>query len=235
MPRAASGERPRRERVGEQERQQTIEEIRRTAFALLDAEGVTAVSPAAVGRAMGMTRPALHRYFPSRDALVDALVVAAHADLGVAVAAAATTAPRGGTVPKGARVALLAREYRRWALAHPRRYMVLFTDRSPDAQDPVDGAAAVNRGMLALIAALAEIAAPAATTTLDRALLRWGQSIGAPADTPPAVLGSAVQLWSRIHGLVTLEIAGAFDSMGVDAGLLLDVEVGTALDAVTGG
>jgi len=232
MSRAASGERPRRERVREQQRQQPIEEIRQAAFAVLDADGVTAVSLAAVGKAVGMTPQALRRHFPSRDALVDALVIAACADLGVAVAAAAAPTPQGGTIPKGARVALLAREYRRWALAHPRRYVMLFTDRSPDVRDPAAGAAAVNQGMLALIAALAAIAAPARASTLDRALLRWGQAIGAPADTPPAVLGPAVQLWSRVHGLVTLEIAGAFDSMGLDAGLLLDVEVGTALDAL---
>src|SRR5689334_11592847 len=108
-------ERPRRERLRAQQRRRTVAEIEGAAFALLDAGGLAAVSLAAVGKAVGMTPPALYRYFASREALVDALVVAAFADLGSTVAAAADEVA--GTAPDRERVARIAREYRAWALA----------------------------------------------------------------------------------------------------------------------
>src|ERR1051325_9627473 len=102
-------DRPRRERLREQQRRRTTAEIEAAAFALLDAGGLAAVSLAAVGKAMGMTPPALYRYFASREALVDALVTAAYADLGSTVAAVGRDprdADRGA--PSGEAVARIA-------------------------------------------------------------------------------------------------------------------------------
>src|SRR5262249_56635837 len=48
----------------------TIEEIKGTARQLLVDEGPEAVSLRAIGRAMGMTAPALYRYFGSREDLL---------------------------------------------------------------------------------------------------------------------------------------------------------------------
>src|SRR5260370_37827233 len=56
----------RRDRV----RAATIEEIKGTARQLLVDEGPDAVSLRAIGRAMGMTAPALYRYFGNREDLL---------------------------------------------------------------------------------------------------------------------------------------------------------------------
>lgn len=225
--RAATGG-ARRERL----RRQTIDEIEHAAFALLDEGGLAAVSLAAVGKAMDMTAPALYRYFASREALVDALVAAAYADLGGALVAA--DRDTGG--PPDARVAAIAHRYRDWALAHPRRYMLLFTDRSPGAVDPADGVTAFNAAMLALLDALSELAPPDAGTTddpaLEASLERWRAAIGGPAAASPAALRLGILLWSRVHGLVTLEILGSFDTMGVGVARLLDAEIRSVLRAV---
>ncbi|WP_440067250.1 TetR/AcrR family transcriptional regulator [Streptosporangium sp. OZ121] len=230
MSTSASTEGPtRRERL----RRQTIEEIKQRAFELLDAGGTNDVSIASVGKAMGMSPPALYRYFPSREALLEALVVDAYTDLGSAVASAA----RGGAGQDArSRVTLMVQAWRRWALALPRRYAMLFSDRAPAAQDPPEGVAAVNEGMLPLVIALQEIASPSSAggTPLDESLLRWGQAIGAPAGITPAALRLGVLCWSRVHGLVSLEIAGAFDSMGMDAGLLLAEEIEAVVDTAGG-
>ncbi|MEV6863693.1 TetR/AcrR family transcriptional regulator [Streptosporangium subroseum] len=231
MSMSANTEHPtRRERL----RRQTIDEIKQRAFELVDADGVNDVSIASVGKAMGMTPPALYRYFPSRDALLEALVVAAYADLGSTTATAARSKVRQDA---RTRVALIAQAYRHWALAHPRRYAMLFSDRSRGVPDPPDGIIAVNQGMLPLLAALGEITPPSSadgTTPLDEALLRWGQAIGAPADITPTALRLGVLAWSRIHGLVSLEIAGAFDSMGMDVALLMAVEIETVVNTAGG-
>ena len=56
----------RRDRV----RAATVEEIKTTARRLLVADGPEAVSLRAIGRAMGMTAPALYRYFGNREELI---------------------------------------------------------------------------------------------------------------------------------------------------------------------
>ena len=215
----------RRDRVRQQLRQQTLEEIEQRAFEIIDADGLPELSIAALAKAMGMSAPALYRYFPSRDALVQALVIAAYASLGAAVDAAARTAQ--GQEPAG-RVMAIAHAYRRWALDHPRRYSMLFSDRGPGQADPPAGIAAINLGMLALLAALAEISPGDDGLTgpaLGRQLARWGRNTGADPDAGPAVLRLGVLLWSRVHGLVSLELGGAFASMGIDGELLLTSEV----------
>jgi Tetracyclin repressor-like, C-terminal domain len=60
--------------------------------------------------------------------------------------------------------------------------------------------------------------------------VRWGRKTGGDPDAGPAVLRLSVLLWSRVHGLVSLELGGVLDSMGLDGELLLTSEV----QAVTG-
>lgn len=217
----------RRERL----RQQTADEIKQRAFELVDAGGAHDVTIASVGKGMGMTPPALYRYFPSREALLSALVVDAYADLGSTVADAAERVA--GQDPRS-RVRVALTTYRAWALARPRRYTMLFSDRSRDVPDSPAGVAAINAGMLPLLVALGEIAASsgrAGDAQVDEALSRWAQAMGAPEGLSPTALRLAVLAWSRVHGLVSLEITGALAAMGLDAEVLMDAEVEGVLAA----
>jgi len=65
-------------------------------------------------------------------------------------------------------------------------------------------------------------------TALARQLGQVAGGRGDPADAGVAL--ATVRLWSRVHGLVGLEIGGNTASMGLDAGLLLDAEVTAVLD-----
>ncbi|WP_285472007.1 TetR-like C-terminal domain-containing protein [Actinoplanes sp. NBRC 101535] len=216
MVKTPDGEGPRRERL----RARTLEEIKECGFALVDDGGVSAVTIAALGKAMGMTPPSLYRYHASRDAVVDALVAAAYTDLGLVVEKATV----GGSPEK--RLDRLVREYRRWALEHPRRYAMLFGDRAPGTPDPADGVVAFNRGMQALLAVLSEMTdSVGGNDPLDSELQRWSEAIDVPAGVTPRALRLGVQLWYRMHGLVSLEIAGAFANMGLDAEHLLTSEI----------
>jgi len=38
---------------------------------------------------------------------------------------------------------------------------------------------------------------------------------------------SAIIIWSRLHGLVSLEIAGNFASMGIDPGRVFEAQLAT--------
>src|SRR6266545_499844 len=59
----------RRERM----RAATLDEIKQTARQLLIDDGPAAISLRAIAREMGMTAPALYRYFTSHEALLDGL------------------------------------------------------------------------------------------------------------------------------------------------------------------
>lgn len=218
----------RRERL----RRQTVDEIVQVALELVDTGGAHALSLASVGKAMGMTPPALYHYFVSREALLDALVTAGYSDLGAAVETAAREA---ADRPAPERLAAVAHAWRRWALHHPRRYSMLFTGSRRENVDPLESVSTISRSMLALVTTLQAIAAdpgagaatvpgPSASAVLDEDLRRWGASLGVPT-APAAVLRLALSTWYRVHGLVSLEIVGAFGTMGLDGERLLAAEV----------
>lgn len=226
----------RRERL----RRQTVDEIVQAALELVDAGGAHGLSLASVGKAMGMTPPALYHYFASREALLDALVTAGYSDLGAAVEAAARDAADG---PAPDRLAAIAHAWRRWALDHPRRYSMLFTGSRREAVDPLESVSTISQSMLALVRTLQTIAADAengaarevgagagaasgaaARSVLDEDLRRWGTSLGVPT-AAPRELRLALSTWYRVHGLVSLEIVGAFATMGLDGERLLAAEI----------
>jgi hypothetical protein len=46
-------------------------------------------------------------------------------------------------------------------------------------------------------------------------------------DIDPAIALRGMLIWSRVHGLVSLEIAGNFGSMGVDPGQVFETQLAT--------
>jgi AcrR family transcriptional regulator len=211
----------RRERV----RAQTLAEIRAEAFRQVDEGGPAALSLNAIGKAMGMSGPALYRYYASRDELLGALVTEGYAQLGEAMAAAAQAGARRG--PERRLHDVLA-AYRDWALAHPRRYAMLF-DHRPIADVPADSEEAVDvihEGMVLLLGLLGELApaggAARPSGRLEQQLTRWARTRGTPAGLAPGVLLLGVLVWTQLHGVVSLELAGALPSMGLDGGLVLE-------------
>lgn len=61
-------------------------------------------------------------------------------------------------------------------------------------------------------------------SALDDQLDRWSRNRDL-ADIPPSLALRAITIWSRLHGLVSLEIEGNFAAMGLDPALLFDDEV----------
>src|SRR5262249_52542285 len=152
----------------------------------------------------------LYRYFRNRDALLTELVVDAYGDLCATVANA-------GDLPG------FARRLRAWALAQPHRYRLLFAaPPSGQGELPDEIVRASHDLMHALVAVLAT-PGPPPEPRLDQQLERWAQSRdGAIA---PAVALRAIQVWSRLHGFVSLEIEGNFASMELDPELLFAAEL----------
>jgi AcrR family transcriptional regulator len=93
----------RRERL----RREMADEIIGAARLLLEKDGPRAVSLRAIARQVGVTAPAIYRYYPSLDGLMSALSESVIGELCAAVESARDQS--GGMV----------REFRAWALDHP--------------------------------------------------------------------------------------------------------------------
>jgi AcrR family transcriptional regulator len=207
----------------ERYRAQVRQEVKQAALRQLAASGPAGVSVSAIGKELGVSGPALYRYFASRDELLTELVIDAYHDLADALAAA--RAP--GREP-GARLDALVRAYRSWALAQPHRYQLLFGPPLPGydahAQRLVDAAQAV---MNLLLETLPDREDGPATTRpaqpLAFQLPAWAHRHG--LDTDPATALRAVLIWSSLHGFVSLEIAGNFTSMGIDPDQLFEIQL----------
>src|SRR2546430_10237197 len=126
MATAGPGRSPMRERFREQVR----DDVKAVALEQLATGGPAALSVNAIGRELGVSGPALYRYFANRDELLTELVVDAYHDLAVALAAAARRSR------PARRLRDLATAYRTWANAQPHRYRLLFAAPLPgyDAQ-----------------------------------------------------------------------------------------------------
>jgi AcrR family transcriptional regulator len=216
----------RRERL----RTQTLQEMRDAAFAIIDADGLHALSVAALARSMAMSAPAVYRYFPSRDALVVHLTTLSYEQLMVAMSEAAASGRR---TPQ-ARVRLLVAAYREWALRYPWRYRMLFGERTADLpgdaglRTPLD----LAMGLLADLLVAASGEGSARRTSGDQALdeqLRSWASIQDRPGIPPAVATAAILIWTRVHGIVSLELTGMLDKHPLDAQRLIRLEVDGAL------
>ena len=212
----------RRERV----REQTLREIEEHALAQVADGGVAALSLNAIAKAMGMSGPAIYRYFGSRDELLAALVTDGYRELGEVVTAADAAAARRAPAK---RLAAIAEAYLAWARANPHRYDLLFSVRPATYSDPAEAIEAIQPAMVALLEVLGEIAgdagAPAPGGKLDGQLRRWAAARGDTEAPPPGVLKLGVLAWSRLHGIASLELAGILGDMGLDAGLLAQAEV----------
>ncbi|MBT2409449.1 TetR/AcrR family transcriptional regulator [Streptomyces sp. ISL-12] len=217
----------------ERYRTQLRSEIKERAWEQIAAAGAPGLSLNAIAKQMGMSGPALYRYFAGRDELITELIRDAYRSLADAIRSAA--AP-------GADLAVLGHALRAWALDDPQRYFLVYGTPVPGYHAPDD-----------ITAIAAEIMAP----LLDAAQRETGTAVDAPADghpgtgtssgagldarleahlaehrqwaadhpAPPAALSRALVFWTRLHGLLSLELAGHFTGMGFDPAELYDSEL----------
>ena len=210
--------------IRERYRAHVRHEVKQAALRQLAESGPAAVSVSAIGKQLGMSGPALYRYFASRDELLTELVIDAYHDLADALAAA-SRAP--GPDPR-ARLEGLARAYRSWALAQPHRYRLLFgppPGYDAHAQRLVDAAQRAMNQLLDILLEFCDGTIEPPAEPLASQLAAWAQPHDPGID--PATALRAVLIWSHLHGIVSLEIAGNFASMGIDPGQLFETQLAT--------
>jgi AcrR family transcriptional regulator len=203
----------------QQYREQTRQEAKRIALEQLAEDGIGGISVNAIGKRMGLTGPALYRYFANRDALLTELISDGYHDLADTLEAAVATpgAPAD-------RLRTVAEAMRDWAVAAPHRYLLLFGTPIPGYQAPEHTLAAANRAMTALLTAVGPDHRPPPRDVLHGQLADWGRRMG-HGHLTPRQQHWGITVWTRLHGVLSLEVAGQFALTGIDAGLLFRAEV----------
>jgi AcrR family transcriptional regulator len=206
----------RRDRV----RAATTAEIKQTARRILVSEGPDAVSLRAIAREMGMTAPALYRYFTSHEELVKHVIADIFTELAgdIRSAIAAADAESGGDMR--AKVYAACWEFRRWSLSHTREFGLIFATPLPGLHVQQDEITAEGGGqfgntffLLMLELWRKQPFDVPADDQIDPGLLeqlkRYREGLGElAAGLPFGLLLVFLRCWVRLYGIVSLEVFG---------------------------
>jgi AcrR family transcriptional regulator len=199
----------------ERYRAQVRTEIKERAWEQIATAGTAALSLNAIAKQMGVSGPALYRYFANRDELITELITEAYRSLaGIFRAAAAS----------GADLSALAHALRGWALDDPQRYFLIYGTPVPGYHAPGEVTAIASEIMATLLDACAAVPSGNPATPFH-AHLEGHRQWADPHPAPSAVLHRALTFWTRLHGILSLELAGHFTGMGFDPAQLFAAEL----------
>ncbi|GAA4089981.1 MULTISPECIES: TetR/AcrR family transcriptional regulator [Actinomadura] len=196
----------------------TVAEISQNARRILVEQGPHALTLRAIAREMGMTAPALYRYFDSRDELVRHVVGDMFQDLTDELHKAIHCA---GDLD--GQFLAASRAFRRWALDHRREYELLFgapvpgVARSQDADFAEECARAFGWTFVNLFLELwrkRPFPVPAdeeVRPDLREQLRRYNEEALGGVSLPVGVIQRFLQCWVRLQGSVSLEVFGHLD------------------------
>ncbi|MWA05282.1 TetR family transcriptional regulator [Actinomadura sp. LD22] len=197
-------------------REATVREISETARRILVEQGPEAVSLRAIAREMGMTAPALYRYYDSHSELLRHVVGDIYTELTEQLRSSIEDVPHGDMSGKFLSV---AREFRCWALSHPREYALLFGAPVPglgdDAREDFADECAQQFGSVFMTLFLElwrkhPFPVPS-DDEIDPDLLpqlrRYRGEAGG-AELPLGLLQIYLECWVRLQGSVSLEVFG---------------------------
>lgn len=205
-------------------REQVREDVKEVALAQLIAGGAEAISLNAIAKELSVSGSALYRYYSNRDELLNALVVDAYTELRDALAQDAAESEN-ETEP-AERIRGLARTYRKWALAQPHRYELLFKPPVPGYNAHAEPLSEAARSLMGVL--LGTITGR--SRAQDRPTALSNKEVLSARSGGTENFQQAVRVWSRLHGLVSLELGGAYNAMKIDVDALFEHEVQVLAD-----
>lgn len=228
----------RRERL----RAETVREIKATARRVLVERGGEGLALRAIAREMGMSAPAIYRYFTSREELVGRLADDLYTEMCEHLEAA-----RDAARPATAAVQVMAvsREFRRWATTHPAEFGLLFGSpegaevqsagleaagtpavRAEESAGPARRFGAVFATLVSRIYRERPFPIPAEeeiAPALRDQLRAWGGKF--PVELPLGVMYVFMSCWIRLYGSVCMEIFGHLKFAFADAEPMFEAEL----------
>jgi AcrR family transcriptional regulator len=220
----------RRERL----RDATLLEIKEVARGHLRTHGPGGISLRGIARDIGMTAPALYRYYSSLDDLLAAMIETYTHEMSDAMEAARDALPAEDV---GGRLVAVTRAFRSWALDHRPEFTMVYGAPVPGFSTQEEGGVREAGGRLggvffSLFAELwqrqpfpvpsdAEIA-----PKLRRQLEVFAAECGADvAGVPIGVVRLFTSAWVRLYGLVAMEIFGHVHFLLEDAEPFFEAEL----------
>ncbi|GAA1969406.1 TetR/AcrR family transcriptional regulator [Amycolatopsis minnesotensis] len=211
------------------ERAATDHDIRQTARTLLVEQGPEAVTLRAIARELGITAPALYRYYGSRDDLIEHLRLDVCADLAAELAEDIVGMPDDGALQLFA----ICKGFRRWALTHTKEFTLVFASPTGEVGSAAGSVTTLSRvdepfGRIFLITAGQVLATQTLATPPEEQVpseLRddlaafQGELLAVLTESGLAFpaekldLGTTylmIQFWARLYGHVTLEVFGNY-------------------------
>ncbi len=198
-------------------RAELTEEIKSTARAHLASDGAAALSLRAVAREVGMASSAVYRYFPSREALLTALIVDAYDTVGARVEDAHAGCEHDDFAQRWLSIGTTVRA---WALENPHEYALIYGSPVPGYAAPEDTIAPATRVPIVMLQLLADVAARDSSVVRETEplpdqlvieLTAMADTVGAPI--PPAVVAQGLAAWAEMLGLISLELFGHLENV----------------------
>jgi len=195
-------------------RSEMSQEIKDVARRHLATDGAN-LSLRAVARDLDIVASALYRYFPSRDALLTALIIDAYNALATAATEADAAVPRDDL--RGRWLAV-CRAVRNWALANPAEYGLIYGVPVPDYAAPQDTVEPASKVILLL--------ADIAVDGLDRLKPLSASPLATPlradlrrliaerqGDLLEERLDCVLVAWTHLYGVLNFEVFGRLNDM----------------------
>jgi AcrR family transcriptional regulator len=202
----------------QQRRQAAIQAIKNAARQQIAENGAGNFSLGAVARALGMTPPALYRYFANRDALVASLIVDAYGSMGQALEHAAVEAFHGDHTD---RFMAFMRAYRQWAVEFPENFSLMYGLPTSDVEMPPEQLQAFQGAALRSMRAMVDVLYAAYQDgclsipgpyhdppPAVRSALSWMHTVLEDPAIPLGILALAFATWIRAEGLIWQELHG---------------------------
>ncbi|MGC0144852.1 TetR/AcrR family transcriptional regulator [Pseudactinotalea sp. Z1732] len=186
-------------------RADAISRIKELASAQLADSGPASLSLRAIARELGIVSSALYRYFPSREALLTALIVDAYQDLATNLRHAARD------YRPAQRWMQICMALRRWAHDEPHRFALIYGTPVPGYTAPAETIEPATQVMAQFLQVAGTATGPVRddeppSAALTVQLHRLTEAL--QSDISPQRALAAVGVIGQLFGLLTLELGG---------------------------
>jgi AcrR family transcriptional regulator len=197
--------------------------------------GAAGLSLRAIARDLGMVSSAVYRYVASRDELLTLLLIDAYSELADAVDAVRDTADDWRE-----QVTAMAGAARRWALAQPASWALLYGSPVPGYQAPAERTVGPGTRVVgALFGAVAQGLAADAVRVTDMAVPQHlsddFEKLRVEFDFvgDDGAIAKCFTLWAGLVGAISLEVFGQYGSDTLtEPGVVFDLQIRLLLDLV---
>jgi AcrR family transcriptional regulator len=189
-------------------------EIVASAMRQIAEKGAASLSLRAVARDLGVVSSAIYRYFPSRDALLTALIIESYDELGDRVETSVRATVDRPPLERWVDAALTIR---RWAMENPHDYALVYGSPVPGyaaPSDTVDPGVRASRALVSIVRDAitagtidpARAGDPTISAATATALDALQSALGVEARH--AVLLAVIAAWTQLFGLISFELFG---------------------------